>query len=85
MIRITITVPPAVSQLLKDKTNRSHYISDLILRDAYDAHKDELMERTKKALLKDEIFIRQLHNGIQTVGYNYTKLIEDVSPPEETA
>lgn len=81
MNRITITVPPAVSQLLKDKTNRSQYISDLILRDAYDTYKDDLMERTKKALLKDEVFIRQLRSGTQSTRY----ALDGLTPPEETA
>lgn len=83
MNRITITVPPAVSQLLKQKVNRSHYISDLILRDAYEGHKDELVERAKKAILEDEGFVSRLMSAVQGT----SKVIDDVSitTPEETA
>lgn len=57
MNRISITVEPAVYHLLKTKVNRSKYVSELVLQDAYEAKKDVLVERTKRALLKDKEFV----------------------------
>ena len=60
MHRISVSVEPAVYQLIKGKTNKSKYVSDLILRDAYEVHRDALAVRTKQSILEDSEFIDAL-------------------------
>jgi uncharacterized protein (DUF1778 family) len=90
MNRVSLSLEPSVYQLIKNKSNKSKYISDLILEAAYEKNRDTIAMRTKEALLKDEDFFREITVRLargETVSYarNPNKTVQDFSPPESYA